>query len=236
MGKIKILKKKHFYRSKHQNCINIEKMKFTQASLAPMVLCPPVSSFLIHNNNNNAMHALRYYQSPLDRVIDEFFSIPFEVDYYPTNSLFKDDKVLKLSRHLTEFEITEEKNVLKVMIDVPGVKAKNLDIEIKEEGNVISIKGKRVMKRENVEYESKFERIFNLGKILNADDITANLSDGVLTVTVPKFPENRNNIRKIKVSESKKEIQHHRNPEEELEVKKSLDDGDLVIKKMNNWF
>merc|ERR1711982_191086 len=89
------------------------------------------------------------------------------------------------------------------MGDVPGVKAEDMEIEVKED-QFISIKGKRNVKSDGIESESIFEKNFNFGKKVDVEHIEANLSDGVLTITAPKI-KREENVRKVFIRETKKE-------------------------------
>lgn len=77
--------------------------------------------------------------------------------------------------------------------DVPGLKHEDLDVTV--EGGVLTIKGQR-------RYEGNgndrvwlgrsygaFTRSFTLPDLVDADKLTADLSDGVLTISVPKQPK-----------------------------------------------
>ncbi len=87
---------------------------------------------------------------------------------------------------------SEEKIVL--VCDVPGVKRENLDITV--HNHVLTIKGAR-------EFEGKepseqivlgrsygaFKRSFTLPESLDESKLSADLVDGVLTITIPKQPK-----------------------------------------------
>ncbi len=65
-----------------------------------------------------------------------------------------------------------------VHIDMPGVKKEDVKVDVVE--GVLKISGERkdpVAKR--------YYRSFKLGRDMNLDDITASLTDGVLTVSIP---------------------------------------------------
>jgi HSP20 family protein len=94
-----------------------------------------------------------------------------------------------------DVEVRETKDAYVFQVDLPGVKEEELDISVT--GNRLSISGKReTEKREEGEtyyctecaYGS-FTRSFTLPDGVNADDATAKLEAGVLTITVPKSPE-----------------------------------------------
>lgn len=77
---------------------------------------------------------------------------------------------------------TEEAVTLRV--DVPGVSAKNLQVQVDD--NVLRIRGERTVAGS----ESKFYRSFSIDpKIVDVDNIKAFLDCGVLTLVAPKMTE-----------------------------------------------
>lgn len=68
--------------------------------------------------------------------------------------------------------------------DLPGVKPE--DVELTLENGVLTVKGER---KHPGDRASKFERAITLPDEVNADAITANLSDGVLEIVMPKVPK-----------------------------------------------
>jgi HSP20 family protein len=93
------------------------------------------------------------------------------------------------------FEIKENKDGFVFKADVPGVSDK--DLEIQRTGNRLTIGGKRESEREekNETYYTmertygSFTRSFTLPDGVDGDHIHADLSNGVLTIVVPKTPE-----------------------------------------------
>lgn len=65
-----------------------------------------------------------------------------------------------------------------VHIDMPGVKKEDVKVDVAE--GTLKISGER--KHPNTK---RYYRSFRLGRDMSADDITASLADGVLTVFVP---------------------------------------------------
>ncbi len=77
-----------------------------------------------------------------------------------------------------------------VHIDLPGVKAENLDITV--ERNVLTIAAERDWQREEGDqayfaerYRGSFRRQIQLGDGLDLEHLEADLHDGVLTVRIP---------------------------------------------------
>ena len=86
-----------------------------------------------------------------------------------------------------------------VVMDVPGLKADDIDIELRED--VLTVRGERPLPQPEEQAKhrvwqrlerghGKFERVLRLPRGLNPEAITASLTDGVLTLHIAK-PESR---------------------------------------------
>ena len=92
-------------------------------------------------------------------------------------------------------DVTEDKDKIVLVADVPGLAQKDLDLQI--EKDVLTLRGERTLERkEDGEHHRRYERAsgsfvrsFTLPPTVDAEHVTANLKDGVLTLTLPKKPE-----------------------------------------------
>ena len=98
----------------------------------------------------------------------------------------------RLYRPLTD--IIETAEGVNLMLEMPGVDAKDVDITL--EKRVLTIRGKVQPTRPEklqlayAEYgEGDFERAFTMSEDFDPDKIGATVSNGVLTVTLPRAPE-----------------------------------------------
>jgi len=120
----------------------------------------------------------------------------------------REDSGSVTSAWLPAVDIFEEKDAIRIMAELPGVKAD--DVTISLENNVLTIRGeKRQAAEEQTErvhrYErcyGVFERGFTVPTTVEADHINAAYEDGVLTVTLPKVE--RAKTRQISVEVRKK--------------------------------
>jgi HSP20 family protein len=93
------------------------------------------------------------------------------------------------------FEVAETKDAYLFRADLPGVKEQDLEISLT--GNRLSISGRREQERSEQSdtlYASErsygsFSRSFTLPEGIDGDNVTADLKNGVLTLSVPKKPE-----------------------------------------------
>lgn len=82
-------------------------------------------------------------------------------------------------------DVAEDTKAYSVAIELPGVKAEDLKIEV--DGNRLTVKGeKKVETEEKTDRVHRFERVFTLPDTVNAAGIDAKAADGVLTLTLPK--------------------------------------------------
>ena len=92
-------------------------------------------------------------------------------------------------------DIVEKEKAFEVTAELPGLDAKNVDIQLSD--NVLTIKGEKQEEKEEKtkdRYVSErrygsFRRSLQVPGSVDADKIEANFKNGVLTVTMPKSPE-----------------------------------------------
>jgi len=112
------------------------------------------------------------------------------------------DRQTDLMRRVSPaYELNEDDTKVELSVEIPGVKAEDVNVELRHEGRVLHISGKRTMKQGDSYMESKFEKSFTLGNKFDGENITAKLSDGILTITAPKAAPVED-VRKITVTES----------------------------------
>lgn len=93
-------------------------------------------------------------------------------------------------------DVEEETDNFVVSIELPGISSKDVDLSIAD--NVLTIKGEK-KRPEKSEKDGKhyrdefwygtFQRTVGLPKAVDPDRVSANMNDGVLTITLPKREE-----------------------------------------------
>lgn len=119
----------------------------------------------------------------LNRLIDEAFQAP---------QWSREEDGSLTSAWLPAVDVFEEKDAVRIMAELPGVKADEVKISL--ENNVLTIRGeKKQTAEERTErvhrYErcyGAFERSFTVPTTIDAEHIKAAYEDGVLTLTLPK--------------------------------------------------
>ncbi|MED6179963.1 hypothetical protein PIB30_005762 [Stylosanthes scabra] len=111
----------------------------------------------------------------------------------------------EVSNARVDWKETPEAHVFKA--DLPGLKKEEVKVEV-EEGRVLQISGeRRVEKKEGDEKwhrmergRGKFLRKFWLPENAKVDEVKASMENGVLTVTIPKLPEKKPEVKTIEIS------------------------------------
>ena len=126
------------------------------------------------------------FLTPFDRVFDQLFETnfpefvrsvgvkPYQGSAYPKVNVYEyDDKI-------------------GIVAEIPGLDKKQLNVDVEE--GVLTISGDKhstfdddgakVIRRELK--QSSFKRSFELGELLDGDNISASFKDGILTVAIPK--------------------------------------------------
>jgi HSP20 family protein len=100
-------------------------------------------------------------------------------------------------RWLPSVDIMEKAGNLILRAEVPGVDEK--DIDLKLEGNVLTLKGEKKQKLEEnsnnyhrmESFYGTFSRSFTLPDSVDRDQIKADYKNGILEITIPQKPEVR---------------------------------------------
>jgi HSP20 family protein len=103
-----------------------------------------------------------------------------------------DDSNVESSRWIPAVDIKEEADKFSLVIDIPGVNPKEVDISM--ENNVLTLKGSRedTIKEDNQGYhrleriKGSFYRRFTLPDTADAEQVTAKSQHGVLEVIIGK--------------------------------------------------
>ena len=100
-------------------------------------------------------------------------------------------------------ELTETDDALHLKLEVPGMEAKDLDIQVMADRVAISGERKSETKsEENGRTRSefrygKFQRVIPLPARIQNTNVTADYKDGILNLTLPKSEEEKNKVVKV---------------------------------------
>jgi len=140
----------------------------------------------------------RKEENGLDRGFDQlwgdFDRNPWSLVRDPWSTLNQMSERLSALAAWPAVDVSEDEQAVTVHCDVPGMDAKDLDVQLS--GNLLTVSGSRkdewsdksrgVRRQERV--SGSFSRTITLPGYVSADQLEAAYDKGTLTVTVPKVP------------------------------------------------
>jgi HSP20 family protein len=129
------------------------------------------------------------------------------------NSLFEDTK-LPATLFDREFinvprgELQETEDAVHLKLELPGMSAEDLDIQVTE--NAVSISGERKSEAKTAEkgitksefYYGKFQRVIPLSVKVQNHKVTADYKDGILQLTLPKAEAEKHKVVKVNLNQT----------------------------------
>lgn len=134
----------------------------------------------------------------LRRQMDRMFDELLEINREP-----------KSTTRAPAIELHDDEDRLTLRVEIPGIEAKDLDIEVAREA--VSITGEHRYEKRNEEkgfFHSefrygKFQRTVQLPIPVENDRVKADFKNGILTLTLPKAEEVRRQVFKVNLEDSK---------------------------------
>ncbi|MBD2431201.1 MULTISPECIES: Hsp20/alpha crystallin family protein [Fischerella] len=145
---------------------------------------------LVRYNPWQEMNAL---QSQLNRLFDESFM---------PSRLWKDGDV-----KVPAAELQETESAILLKLEIPGMEAKDLDVQVTEDAVYVSGERKSERKTEEKGYTrsefhyGKFQRVIPLPARIQNTNVTADYKDGILNLTLPKTEAEKNKVVKVNLQE-----------------------------------
>jgi HSP20 family protein len=106
----------------------------------------------------------------------------------------EEETTIPTRTYLPAADIFETQDALQVILEMPGVEKTNIDVAVEE--GVLSVRGRLEFSKYNnlqplyTEYNvGHYARSFRLSSKIDVNKIAAELSDGVLKLTLPKVEE-----------------------------------------------
>ena len=102
--------------------------------------------------------------------------------------------------------VYEYEDKVGIVAEIPGLNKKQLNVDVEEGVLTISgdkhstfeVEGAKVLRKELK--QSSFKRSFELGDLLDGENISANFKDGVLSVSIPKTEPEQPKKHSVKIS------------------------------------
>ena len=126
----------------------------------------------------------------------------FEQALAPTTSMTR-----SLSR-VPAAEIKDTADAIHLKLEVPGMEAKDINVQVTEKAVYISGERKTENKTEEKgvtrsEFQyGKFQRLIQLPARIQNTNVTAEYKDGILTLTLPKTEQEKNKVVKVNLNEA----------------------------------
>ncbi|NCR41234.1 MAG: Hsp20/alpha crystallin family protein [Microcystis aeruginosa W13-11] len=103
-------------------------------------------------------------------------------------------------------EMTETAAAVQLKLEIPGMEAKDLNVEVTADSLTINGERKSEIKTEEEGFTrtefryGKFHRVIPLPVRVDNNNVTAEYKDGILNLTLPKAEEEKNKVVKVSVS------------------------------------
>jgi HSP20 family protein len=105
-------------------------------------------------------------------------------------------------------ELKETEDVIHLKIELPGIEAKDLDLQVTE--NAVYLSGERKSEAKSEDkgliktefHYGKFQRIIPLSARIQNTNVTADYKDGILNLTLPKAEQEKNKVVKVNLASS----------------------------------
>jgi len=123
------------------------------------------------------------YGNDFNELINKFFDSK-PVYYSSTYRLVPVDKETEYVKD-EDYEINHVKDGAYLHFEVPGFNKENLEITV--EGDELVLEGTRKYKLNNTEKEKQINKRIKLNNNYNSSTLEATISDGILTVYIPKY-------------------------------------------------
>jgi HSP20 family protein len=128
------------------------------------------------------------------------------------NRLFEETRVpTALAQDLIKVpaaEITETEDAVHLKLELPGMEAKDLDVQVTENAVAITAERKSETKTEEkgitrTEFHyGKFHRVIPLKMRIQNTNVKADYKDGILNMTLPKKEEEKNKVVKVNLEQA----------------------------------
>jgi HSP20 family protein len=102
----------------------------------------------------------------------------------------------------------ETQEAIHLKLEVPGIEAKDLDVQVTQNAVSISVERKEETKTEengvtkSEFHYGKFQRVIPLPARIQNTQVQAEYKDGILSLTLPKSEEEKNKVVKVNLEEA----------------------------------
>jgi HSP20 family protein len=146
------------------------------------------------------------FRSDMDRLFDRFaggFSLPSLRRMFDAEPAWRTESSFSFSAPAVD--VTEDDKTYKITAELPGLEQKNIDVTVS--GDMLTLKGEKSYEKDEEDRNrhvserayGSFRRAFALPDSVDRDKIVADLTKGVLTITLPKTVQAQKPQKRIEV-------------------------------------
>ncbi|WP_193198981.1 Hsp20/alpha crystallin family protein [Nostoc sp. MG11] len=103
-------------------------------------------------------------------------------------------------------ELKETEDAIHLKLELPGIEAKDLDLQVTQ--NAVYLSGERKSEAKTEDkgviksefHYGKFQRVIPLSARIQNTNVTAEYKDGILNLTLPKAEEEKNKVVKVNLA------------------------------------
>jgi len=150
--------------------------------------------------------AWQSFRGEMDRLFDRFaggFGLPSFRRMFDVEPAWRTESSFSFAA--PSVDVTEDDKAYKITAELPGLEEKNVDVTVS--GDMLTLKGEKHYEKDEEDKNrhvserayGSFQRSFALPDGVDRDKIAADLSKGVLTITLPKTAEAQKPEKKIEV-------------------------------------
>src|SRR5579883_1091757 len=128
------------------------------------------------------------------------------------NRLFEDtvspSTIERDSAKVPAAEIHETADAIHLKVELPGIEAKDLDIQVTENAVAVTAERRSEVRAEEKGvtrtefYYGKFHRVIPLSARIENTNVTAEYKDGILNLTLPKTQQEKNKVVKVNLEQA----------------------------------
>ena len=116
------------------------------------------------------------------------------------NTAFGDNFAAPASFSNDNIRFNESEDGAHIEIDLPGVKKENLKVTYSEESNNVYVEAKRTITTKTGSKEETYTRSFHPSNEMNCTELDATISEGVLSITIPRKARKEAKVIDVKVA------------------------------------
>ncbi|MBD2777684.1 Hsp20/alpha crystallin family protein [Iningainema tapete] len=138
----------------------------------------------------------------------EFNTLHTQINRLLDQEIMPSTLLAKSFNRVPAAELSETDDAIHLKLEIPGIEAKDLDIQVTEKAVAVSGERKSETKTEEKGvtksefHYGKFQRVIPLPARIQNTNVTADYKDGILNLTLPKTVEEKNKVVKVNLEQN----------------------------------